>query len=880
MAKDLEYYLAQARRIAEHREAGAEKEIRKLYKEMLKDLQSFMADAYVKYAQGDKLTFAMLQEAGYNARFLEEIERRINVATPKAAKELRQLVNDTYKLAYEGMVEGVKKAAPDGLDTAFAGSIAISPQQIKAAVENPVYGLTLKDTLEKNRKEIIYSIKQTVGVGLMNGDRYTTMARRIAEQVDGDYKKAIRIARTEAHRVREAGNMDATIEVDKALENGTSGMRMVKTWHTMKDERVRPQRRRRGKKGGWSSKMGKGANHMILDGQTVLSTEPFDLKDGNTAMQPGQSGIAGHDINCRCYASVEMMTDAEFYAKTGKHFPDQGKPKEKPLPEITDAIDFGYGNYTDEDYNKWWDEYEAHNKHVKLSAKELEVIDNYTEGAFVGMNGVSRGDLELLKKKGYTDEDIQKALKNADILEDAIRKFDLDTNIVTHRFERDVSWLTGSDNSVEALESMIGKEYTAKGFTSSGMLPNRFRFTGGKPDAVHFEIVTPKGTDGAFLYMSKKGENEFLYNRSTRFQIIDGGERIIKEQELDIKTMKMVEVDVKERFLKVQVVLDDVAEEAVEKAVESKAAKKAAEKLAAENFPSAFTKGTEKRNTQKFVEYINGLEGANADTIRLYNSMGKLESIESNGIPFKISHGKNHAVQETMRYNGDLVETKLIIPKLSGENLAGQVGTMLHEEMHLMDMYCRTDKKKAQGWFSASRKSLTDAFKNTSQDMSDEVSDLFKQFDKEYKATKDALSKEYREKREALRESYFPNGASIWSDIPKYRQYEKEAKKLDKWLEEEHDYRCRNIMGGGVNALQDVYDALSGGAFRDNGTVKYGHGSKYYRNNDNRVMETLANYGVLSVQRPDLLDMLRADKPDLVAELEATVKEMLKKAGE
>lgn len=356
MAKDLAYYLAQARRIASHREANAEKEIRKLYKAMLKDLQAFMADAYVKYAQGDKLTFAMLQEAGYSARFLEEIERHINVTTPKASKELRKLVEDTYKLAYEGMVEGVAKAGAGGLDAAFAEHVAITPQQIKAAVENPVYGLTLKDTLEKNRKEIIYSIKQTVGVGLMNGDRYTTMARRIAQQVDGDYKKAIRIARTEAHRVREAGNMAAAIEVDKELENGTTGMRMVKTWKSMKDERVRPQRRRKGK-GGWSTKMGKGANHMILDGQTVLSTEPFDLMDGNKAMQPGQSGVAGHDINCRCYASVEMMTDAEFFAKTGKHFPGwKGEPEkkqeeEKPAPKYAKDYDcelakkFGKSHY-------------------------------------------------------------------------------------------------------------------------------------------------------------------------------------------------------------------------------------------------------------------------------------------------------------------------------------------------------------------------------------------------------------------------------------------------------------------------------------------------------------------------------------------------------
>ena len=171
-------------------------------------------------------------------------------------------------------------------------------------------------------------------------------------------------------------------------------------------------------------------------------------------------------------------------------------------------------------------------------------------------------------------------------------------------------------------------------------------------------------------------------------------------------------------------------------------------------------------------------------------------------------------------------------------------------------------------------------FAKRSSDMSDEMSALFKNFNAEYKTTRDSVSADYRQKRASLKESYFPNGASIWDDLPKYRQYEKEAKKLDKWYEDEVDYQCRNIMGGGVNALQDIYDALSGGTFRDNGTVTYGHGTSYYRSAGTRAEETLANYGALSVARPDLIEMLRKDKPELVAELEETVKDMAKMAGE
>lgn len=324
MAKDLDYYLAQARKIAEHREAGAEKKIRKLYKAMLKDLQQFMSETYIQYAENDRLTYAMLQKAGYDARFLDEIEQRLNISTPAAAKQLRELVEETYTAAYEGMVHGVQKVAQgEPLEEVFAEFVAITPEQIRAAVENPISGLTLNDILEKNRRDIIYSIKREIGVGLMNGDRYTTMARRISERLDGDYKKAIWIARTECHRVREAGNHDAAISVDEALKRGTTGMRFVKVWKTMQDERVRPQRRRKGKKG-WKTTMGRGANHMQLNGQTVLEDEPFDLGDGVTAMAPGQSGVAGHDVNCRCYVSRSMMTDAEFFKATGRHFSSTG----------------------------------------------------------------------------------------------------------------------------------------------------------------------------------------------------------------------------------------------------------------------------------------------------------------------------------------------------------------------------------------------------------------------------------------------------------------------------------------------------------------------------------------------------------------------------
>ncbi len=809
---------------------------------------------------------SMIQSKIYQKQYQQAIQGQIDDVMKKLHKNAYSGIDDYLNDCYsEGFIGAV-------FDLHGQNIPLIMPIDQEAVVRAVQLDSKISKGLYFHMGESVNGLKKTianeVSRGMVNGSTYAQIAQQISFKMVGTYQNpggalsyAMRIARTEGHRIQVQAGMDACY---KAKDMGAD---VLKQWDATLDGVTRK-------------------SHKKVDTEIRELDEPFS----NGLMFPGDpGGGAAEVVNCRCALlerarwaldeeELQTLKDrAEFFEldKT-ENFEDFKKKylkaveKESEVKEIKNALDFEYGDLTQNDYNKWWDDYEAHNRGVNLSAEELKIIDDYTEGSFISLNDVSRfSDSELLKK-GYSAEDIARIRKKADILDGALSKYDLDTDIVTHRFERDITWLTGNGNGVDELEKLIGKEYTAKGFTSSGMLPNRFRFTGGKKDAVHFEIITPKGTNGAFLSMSKKGENEFLYNRNTRFKILDGGERIVKEGKLNIRTMQMEEVEITERFLKVQVIVDDVAEEAVENIVK-------AEKLNVSNFPSSFMARSEKKNTEKLVEYVNSIDDANPDTIKLYNSMGKLDTIESKGIPFKIAHSKNHAVSTASRYTGELVEVKLNIPKLSGDNLAGQVNITLHEEMHLIDLYCRTADGK---WYSSSRKELVDAFKSAKPTMSDEVAELFKKHNDEYKTTSAAIRKSYKDKISDLTTSYYPDGkVSIWSDLKKYDQHEKEVKKLQKEMTEVIDYECRNSMNG-VNALQDIYDAISGGQFRDSGVVTYGHGSKYYRYTDERVQETIANYGALSVLRPDLVDMLRADKPELVEALEETVKSMLEMVGE
>lgn len=285
----------------------------------------------------------------------------------------------------------------------------------------------------------------------------------------------------------------------------------------------------------------------------------------------------------------------------------------------------------------------------------------------------------------------------------------------------------------------------------------------------------------------------------------------------------------------------------------------------------------EAKNTQAMMSYVNGLDGADEDVLSLYRSLDKAYNFDENGIPFKISHGKSHAV--SYRYSlrdGKYSDVTLTIPKLSGDDLAGQMQTTLHEEMHLLDMLCGKSNReggKKGAWVSSTSEGLVKAFSGADDTIGEKIQEIFKEHDKEVTTIATQMRKKLQDGIEELRAQYLPNGAfGAGSD---YKGYKKAVSKLESAVEAERDYLSRNVMGRGIGNLEDIYDALSGGKHRDTGVVKYGHGSSYYRSMEDRRAETLANYGALSVLRPDLVELLAEDKPDLVEALAGAVTEML-----
>ena len=295
---------------------------------------------------------------------------------------------------------------------------------------------------------------------------------------------------------------------------------------------------------------------------------------------------------------------------------------------------------------------------------------------------------------------------------------------------------------------------------------------------------------------------------------------------------------------------------------------KAPIRVKASDMPTAFVDSKRTATqTQRLIDYVNNLEG-DSDAKEVLANLGKLDSYSTNNIAFKIIYGTDSSLSKRMRYSGEAIEATLNIPRLDGEDISGAVNTTLHELGHLVDSYAGTKNKKF-GAITETHEKLIEEIKEGVGEPNQEIMALFKQVDNDLKEIKEALGDPLGDINKKYRDGEFSS----------YDAYSKAFNKARKELRTTRNYLERNKTNG-VNNLQDIYDALSNGEWQDKGLVRYGHGTRYYNSayrRDKQASEIFANYFSLSITRPDLIEVLKKDKPKLVEALEEIMSEILKR---
>lgn len=297
------------------------------------------------------------------------------------------------------------------------------------------------------------------------------------------------------------------------------------------------------------------------------------------------------------------------------------------------------------------------------------------------------------------------------------------------------------------------------------------------------------------------------------------------------------------------------------------------EQIKLTDYPQVFyaTK-PEAKNTQALLDYMNSKTSVDPNVVALYTKMDKLCDGLSDEVVLKVTHGE-HRVKRSWNRNFEYV-FDVGIPKIN-PNYIGTYDTNLHEEMHFLDMLITVKDNKDKlpsKMFSQSYKPLVEAFDKATPVIGDKAKKLFEDFAKECDIIYKKQQETFNTQHEKLKEQY-RSGRIDW------KKYNSLYKKLSKEVNEEADNERRALFGGGVSGLQDIYDAVSKGTFRDTGQVTYGHGSAYYtdrRRTNPNCSESLANYASLCVGHPELIDILAEDYPEIVTALRGCVEAMLK----
>ena len=261
---------------------------------LLRVLREEMGKMYEKYEKGGVLTYGEMAKFNRLEKVFADIKEHTILAYDDIYKDIDRALENIYKEGYYLTAYKVQEESQKAFMTS-----AVDEETVRRALDNPISGLTLADTLEKNRVNIEYSIRQTVNRGLIEGATYGTMVKVLKDDLDGDVIKATRIVRTEAHRVVEQARQDSRDYAD------IHGIVTTKEWLSGVDERVR-------------------TSHRKLSGKVLLNHEKFKTTNGETLV-PGGFGIAREDINCRCITitsvksikkpslkDIEEMTYEEF----------------------------------------------------------------------------------------------------------------------------------------------------------------------------------------------------------------------------------------------------------------------------------------------------------------------------------------------------------------------------------------------------------------------------------------------------------------------------------------------------------------------------------------------------------------------------------------
>lgn len=234
-----------------------------------------------------------LQSIIYQVQYQKALKDQINGFLDVLHRGNFELISQYLAECYEnGWIGNLYDLQGQGIPLLFR----IDQEQVVKAIQtDSKLSKNLYDSLGLDIKALKKSVREELSRGISQSLSYNQIAINLKRIANISYNNAVKIARTEGHRISEEATFNCQMEAKK------NGCKILKRWDSTLDKRTR-------------------GTHQLLDGQTVDVDEPYVLiKNGveYKAMYPSNFGVAGEDINCRCVSLqvAEWLLDDESFSK-------------------------------------------------------------------------------------------------------------------------------------------------------------------------------------------------------------------------------------------------------------------------------------------------------------------------------------------------------------------------------------------------------------------------------------------------------------------------------------------------------------------------------------------------------------------------------------
>lgn len=245
-------------------------------KAVLKKLEGNYQDALDEINSKIELLMARqdadMQHVIYQVEYQKALKTQVQSILEQLQANEFETVSGYLTQSYEdGFIGTMYDLQGQGIPLIFP----IDQEQVVAAIQTETkLSESLYTALGHDMTDLRKKITGEISRGLSSGQMYNEIARNVANWARIPKNNAMRIARTEAHRIQCKATSDAQ---HKARDKGAD---VVKMWDSSLDGRTRK-------------------SHRKLDGQIRELDEPFEV-NGHKAMFPGDFGRPEEDINCRC----------------------------------------------------------------------------------------------------------------------------------------------------------------------------------------------------------------------------------------------------------------------------------------------------------------------------------------------------------------------------------------------------------------------------------------------------------------------------------------------------------------------------------------------------------------------------------------------------